>query len=175
MTEYVLRFMVGGLFVSLFAIIGDVARPQSFAGLFGAAPSVALATLGIAWAQHDLHYASVQASSMVLWRHSLALLQRRCLPDNDEYPRQSPDSDTGLASGLVDRCPWIAYGYSGIAMQIQLSTSSLSDGRWYERHLIRFALGGVATVLTGLISSAFCASIGGLFLALPAFSAPAQR
>ena len=32
MTEYVLRFIVGGLFVSLFAIIGDVVRPKSFAG-----------------------------------------------------------------------------------------------------------------------------------------------
>ena len=51
-------------------------------------------------------------------------------------------------------------------MQIRLSTSSLSDGRWYE-YLIRFALGGAATVLTGLISSAFGASNGGLFLALP--------
>lgn len=52
-------------------------------------------------------------------------------------------------------------------MQIQLSTSSLADGRWYE-YLVRFALGGTATVLTGIISSTFGASIGGLFLALPA-------
>jgi hypothetical protein len=66
MTEYVVRFIVGGLLVSLFAIIGDVVRPKSFAGLFGAAPSVALATLGIAWAQHGSHYVGVQASSMVL-------------------------------------------------------------------------------------------------------------
>jgi hypothetical protein len=48
MTEYMVRFIVGGLLVSLFAIIGDVVRPKSFAGLFGAAPSVTLATLGIA-------------------------------------------------------------------------------------------------------------------------------
>jgi hypothetical protein len=66
MTEYMVRFIVGGLLVSLFAIIGDVVRPKSFAGLFGAAPSVALATLGIAWGQHGSHYAGVQASSMVL-------------------------------------------------------------------------------------------------------------
>ena len=52
-------------------------------------------------------------------------------------------------------------------MQIQLSTSSLSDGRWYE-YLVRFALGGAAPAFTGLISSTFGASIGGLFLALPA-------
>jgi hypothetical protein len=46
MTEYMVRFIVGGFLVSLFAIIGDVVRPKSFAGLFGAAPSIALATLG---------------------------------------------------------------------------------------------------------------------------------
>lgn len=52
-------------------------------------------------------------------------------------------------------------------MPIRFSFSSLKDGRWYE-YIIRFVLGGFATVATGLISSAFGASIGGLFLALPA-------
>ena len=66
MTEYVIRFLAGGLLVSLFAIIGDIVRPKSFAGLFGAAPSVALATLGIAWFQHDGAYAGLQANSMIL-------------------------------------------------------------------------------------------------------------
>ena len=48
MTEYVARFLIGGVAVSLFAVLGDLLRPKSFAGLFGAAPSVALATLGVA-------------------------------------------------------------------------------------------------------------------------------
>jgi F0F1-type ATP synthase assembly protein I len=52
-------------------------------------------------------------------------------------------------------------------MPIRLSLSALREGRWYE-YLIRFALGGAATVFTGLISSRYGASIGGLFLALPA-------
>jgi len=52
-------------------------------------------------------------------------------------------------------------------MQIHLSLSSLSNSRWYE-HLIRFGLGGAVTVLTGIIDSVWGASIGGLFLALPA-------
>ena len=52
-------------------------------------------------------------------------------------------------------------------LPIEVSLSSLREGRWYE-YLMRFALGGVATVFTGLISSRFGASIGGLFLALPA-------
>jgi hypothetical protein len=50
---------------------------------------------------------------------------------------------------------------------IRFSPSSLREGRWYE-YVIRFALGGAATVFTGFISSRFGASIGGLFLALPA-------
>jgi hypothetical protein len=50
---------------------------------------------------------------------------------------------------------------------IRISPSSLRESRWYE-YVIRFALGGAATVFTGLISSRYGASVGGLFLALPA-------
>jgi hypothetical protein len=50
---------------------------------------------------------------------------------------------------------------------ISFSPSSLKEGRLYE-YLIRFALGGAATVFTGWISSRAGASVGGLFLALPA-------
>ena len=50
---------------------------------------------------------------------------------------------------------------------IRFSPSALREGRWYE-YLIRFVLGGLATVIAGLISSRYGASIGGLFLALPA-------
>jgi Protein of unknown function (DUF3147) len=47
MIQILVRFVVGGLVVSAFAIIGDLLKPKSFAGLFGAAPSVALATLSL--------------------------------------------------------------------------------------------------------------------------------
>jgi hypothetical protein len=50
---------------------------------------------------------------------------------------------------------------------IRFSPSSLKEGRWYE-YLVRFTLGGAATVFTGLVSSRYGAFIGGLFLALPA-------
>ncbi|MDH2349539.1 DUF3147 family protein [Bradyrhizobium sp. SSUT112] len=50
---------------------------------------------------------------------------------------------------------------------VRFSPSSLKEGRWYE-YVIRFALGGAATVFTGLVSSRYGAFIGGLFLALPA-------
>jgi Protein of unknown function (DUF3147) len=52
-------------------------------------------------------------------------------------------------------------------MKPSLSLSSLKDGRWYE-YLARFMLGGLATVVTGLISARSGPAVGGIFLALPA-------
>jgi Protein of unknown function (DUF3147) len=73
MSEYVIRFLLGGVVVSAFAMLGDVLKPKSFAGLFGAAPSVALATLGIAIYQHGASYAAVQAGSMMAGAVALAV------------------------------------------------------------------------------------------------------
>jgi hypothetical protein len=73
MTEYVVRFLLGGLVVSAFSMLGDVLRPKSFAGLFGAAPSVALATLGIAVYQHGADYAALQSQAMTLGAVALAV------------------------------------------------------------------------------------------------------
>ena len=50
---------------------------------------------------------------------------------------------------------------------IRFSPSSLKEGRLYE-YLIRFVLGGAATVTTGIISSRCGPWIGGLCLAFPA-------
>jgi hypothetical protein len=65
MRDTLLRFFIGGTTVSLFAILGDVFRPKSFAGLFGAAPSIALATLGLTIASHGRDYAALEARSMI--------------------------------------------------------------------------------------------------------------
>jgi len=73
MTEYVVRFLAGGVVVSAFAMLGDVLRPKSFAGLFGAAPSVALATLGIAVYQHGSDYAALQSQAMMAGAIALAI------------------------------------------------------------------------------------------------------
>jgi hypothetical protein len=64
--ELLLRFLIGGTFVSFFAVFGDLFRPKSFAGLFGAAPSVALATLSLAFVQHGGKYVSIEGRSMLL-------------------------------------------------------------------------------------------------------------
>jgi hypothetical protein len=66
MTDLLLRFLFGGIIISVFAALGDIFRPKSFAGLFGAAPSIALATLGLTIAHSGSLYAAIEARSMVL-------------------------------------------------------------------------------------------------------------
>jgi hypothetical protein len=63
--ELALRFFVGGFFVSIFAVLAEIFRPKTFAGLFGAAPSVALATIGITIYDKGNAYAALEARSMV--------------------------------------------------------------------------------------------------------------
>ena len=65
MWELVFRFVVGGAMVCLFASLGDVFKPQSFGGLFGAAPSIALATLALTLAKEGNAYATTEAHSMI--------------------------------------------------------------------------------------------------------------
>ncbi len=64
--ELFARFLIGGLVVSAFALIGDTLKPRSFAGLFAAAPSVALATLGMALTSKGTSYAAQEVHSMMI-------------------------------------------------------------------------------------------------------------
>src|SRR5438270_1962978 len=63
--EILLRAVIGGVVVSAFALLGDVFQPKRFGGLFGAAPSVALASLGLAIASNGRLYAALEARSML--------------------------------------------------------------------------------------------------------------
>lgn len=71
--------------MSGFAAMGDVLRPRSFAGLFAAAPSVALGTLAIAISTKSGLYAALEGRSMILgavamWCYSITvreLMRRR--------------------------------------------------------------------------------------------------
>ena len=71
--EYLIRFLVGCAVVSLFATAGDVLRPKSFAGLFGAAPSVALPTLTLAFLKNGGSYVATEGRSMILGGVGLAV------------------------------------------------------------------------------------------------------
>ncbi len=71
--DLVLRFLIGGAVVSVFAIAGDLLKPRSFAGLFGAAPSVALATLALSAAHEGPAYAAAECHSMLIGTIALGL------------------------------------------------------------------------------------------------------
>jgi uncharacterized membrane protein (GlpM family) len=77
--ELVVRFLIGGAIVSLFALIADVLKPKGFAGLFGAAPSVALATLGLTIATRGKLYAAIEARSMIAGAAAFFLYALSCM------------------------------------------------------------------------------------------------
>jgi hypothetical protein len=65
LSQSLARFFIGGAVVSFFAVLAEMFRPKSFAGLFGAAPSIALATLGLTISSHGTSYAATEARSMI--------------------------------------------------------------------------------------------------------------
>lgn len=102
MIETIIRFVVGGLAVSAFAVLGDVLRPRSFAGLFGAAPSIALATLAIAIAQRGAGYAATEARSMILGAIALAFYAAGvCRLTEQHRVSALPASGTMFAGWLI--------------------------------------------------------------------------
>ena len=66
MLQMIVRFVVGGAIVSLFALLADLLHPKGFAGLFAAAPSVAIATLALAATTEGPAYAALEARSMIV-------------------------------------------------------------------------------------------------------------
>ena len=64
--------------MSLFAALGDILKPKSFAGLFGAAPSVALATLGLTIVADGTLYAAKEARSMIAGAIAFCLYATLC-------------------------------------------------------------------------------------------------
>jgi hypothetical protein len=52
-------------------------------------------------------------------------------------------------------------------MHIRINLTGLKETKWHE-YAVRFFLGGLVTVATGLITKKFGPAVGGLFLAFPA-------
>jgi uncharacterized membrane protein (GlpM family) len=77
--DLVVRFLLGGTVVSLFALSADIVKPKDFAGLFGAAPSVALGTLGLTIAAEGKLYAATEARSMIAGAAAFLLYALACV------------------------------------------------------------------------------------------------
>jgi hypothetical protein len=52
-------------------------------------------------------------------------------------------------------------------MMVRVKLSAFKQSHWYE-YIARFALGGLATVMAGLVADIWGPELGGLFLAFPA-------
>lgn len=108
MGEVVLRFMLGGMIVTAFAAMGDVLKPKSFAGLFGAAPSVAIATLGLTLRMKGPAYCAIECRSMI--GGAVAFLVYACLVSAFMGRRHTRALHTSLlampAWGLVVTLIW---------------------------------------------------------------------
>jgi Protein of unknown function (DUF3147) len=63
--ELAIRFVLGGAVVAAFAVLGDCLTPKRFAGIFAAAPSVALASLALAYLNKGSGYTALEGRSMI--------------------------------------------------------------------------------------------------------------
>jgi uncharacterized membrane protein (GlpM family) len=106
MTETFIRFIVGGIFVSAFAVLGDVLKPKSFAGLFGAAPSVALATLILTIHSRGREFAAAEARSMIFG--AIALFVYACAVCRLIMRYKLPASTVASASIVI----WLAVAFA---------------------------------------------------------------
>jgi hypothetical protein len=88
MKVILIRFLIGGIAVSVFAVLGDLLKPKSFAGLFGAAPSIALATLGLTVASDGRHFAASEANSMIAGAIAFFVYTLFCELDSDARSTQ---------------------------------------------------------------------------------------
>jgi hypothetical protein len=102
MGETFIRFIIGGFLVTAFAVVGDILKPKSFAGLFGAAPSVALATLTLTIHREGRVFASAEARSMIFG--AVAFFFYACVVCRVTMFYKLPASITASASILI----WLA-------------------------------------------------------------------
>ena len=112
MREMVIRFAIGGAVVATFALLGDLFKPKSFAGVFAAAPSVALTTLALAASRSGLSYAAVEARSMIVG--AIAFLSYATAV-SWRLSRRS-----GRPRLVAAKCAWIWFAIAGVGWAIWL-------------------------------------------------------
>lgn len=106
MGDLIARFFLGGVIVSAVALLGDLFKPKTFGGLFGAAPSVALATLAMAFATKGGAYVATEGRSMAVGAVAMGFYSMTCiwLMRLDKVP---PWAGAGLAWGI-----WLAVAFA---------------------------------------------------------------
>jgi hypothetical protein len=109
MMDLLIRFLAGGVVVSVFALIGGMLRPKSFAGLFAAAPSVALATLTLTVMRKGPSYAAIEARSMIMG--AVAFLLYACIVSRTLFRTHNSPLSTAVIALIV---------WAGIALGLEM-------------------------------------------------------
>jgi hypothetical protein len=141
MLEFVLRFVAGGIAVSAFAVFGDALRPKSFAGLFGAAPSIALATLAITLSKEGAGFATVEGRPMIIGAFARAgyswvaclLLKKFMVSSWVATWRPSSFGSRSPSALLFFLAPSRSFGSIRPPLVIPAGTNTLSGLRWAVR------------------------------------------
>jgi len=113
--ELAVRFAIGGLVVSLFAVAGEMFEPKTFAGLFGAAPSVGIATLTLAYLHEGRPYVAVSTRSMLIGCVGLLVYTAACVAatKRERIPVWLGTGLTWAAWGAVAFAAWGAATATG--------------------------------------------------------------
>jgi len=100
--QILFRFVIGGLVVSLFAAFADAVKPKSFAGLFAAAPSVAMATLGLTIMTEGKLFVAAETRSMIFGALALFLYAAAAVRLMMKYKLDAaPAAITALAVWMI--------------------------------------------------------------------------
>jgi hypothetical protein len=94
------KALVGGTMVCAFAAIGEFLRPRGLAGIFAAAPSVALASLAVTTVATGAGSATSQATAMVAGAAALLVY---CLVAIESVKRFG-----GAHGAIAAMLPWLA-------------------------------------------------------------------
>jgi uncharacterized membrane protein (GlpM family) len=75
--------LLGGVLVVVFSLLSEALRPKSFAGLFGAAPSIALGALTVTAVTRSPAVAREQSLAMIVGAAAMILYCAAAIPSVD--------------------------------------------------------------------------------------------
>lgn len=101
----ILRALIAGAFVVAFSLLGTALKPKRFAGLFSAAPSIALANVVVVVASQGNHAAGDDLLAMTFGAVGFVAY---CLMERQTLPRM-----TAAAASAVSTLAWVAIALGG--------------------------------------------------------------
>ncbi len=107
----VVKALAGGTFVTLFALLGEGLRPKWFAGLFGAAPAIAIAGLIVTVVDKGPRAASATALGMAFGSAGFVCF---ALAERPLLARLG-----AIRASLVSLAAWSIVGVGGYALVLR--------------------------------------------------------